>query len=65
MHITYWAYFSDNYVRSVAQKAGSATGGAWRNFENNVRLKVVTGDNFGGLKQAENDKMGEISEEII
>ena len=50
--------FNENL--GAAQKAGSATGDARRNFENNAGLKVVTGDNFLGLK--ESDKTGEISE---
>ena len=50
--------FNENL--DAAQKAGSATGDARRNFENNAGLKVVTGDNFLGLK--ESDKTGEISE---
>ena len=36
--------FNENL--DAAQKAGSATGDARRNFENNAGLKVVTGDNF-------------------
>ena len=50
--------FNENL--DAAQKAGSATGDARRNFENNAGLKVVTGDNFLSLK--ERDKTGEISE---
>lgn len=50
--------FNENL--DAAQKAGSATGDARRNFENNAGLKVVTADNFLGLK--EGDKTGEISE---
>ena len=50
--------FNENL--DAAQKAGSATGDARRNFENNAGLKVVTGDNFLGLK--ERGKTGEISE---
>ena len=52
--------FNENL--DAAQKAGSATGDARRNFEKNAGLEVVTGDNFLGLKEAENDKTGEISE---
>ena len=55
--------FNENL--DAAQKAGSATGDARRNFENNAGLKVVTGDNFLGLKEGESNKTGEISEETI
>jgi hypothetical protein len=40
--------FNENY--DIAQRGGEATGDARRNFEKKTGLKVVSSDNFLGLK---------------
>lgn len=50
--------FNENL--DAAQKGGAATGDARRNFEEKMGLKVVSGDNFLGLK--EGNKTAELPE---
>ncbi len=50
--------FNENL--DAAQRGGAAAGGARVNFEEKMGLKVVSGDNFLGLKNAE--KANELSE---